>query len=205
MRKSLLFSFIIILTFSFNSVIAQEQISGYLTGALGPGQYIVVGDIYVPTGETLDILPGTELLHRGNYKWDIYGRLNAVGNAADSIYFLPEFEQDEYRWGGIHFYSGSSDESHIDYCVIDNGNFPYPLTYYQSITGISIEGSDITISNSRISNWYTFDSGGGIRAENASVSIENCTVVQNIARLIFESGSGIFLESCDGASIMYNV
>ena len=205
MRKSLLISFIIILTLSFNSIIAQEQISGPQSGILGPGQYIVIGDIEVQAGETLEIVPGTEFKHQDNFRWDIYGRLNAEGIAGDSIYFIPEFELEEYRWGGIKFNSGSSEESTIDYCVIDRGDFPYPEWAYEAATGIYIEGAGITVSNASISNWLTWGSGGGIYAQNAPVTIENCLIVKNIARMIFESGGGIYLDDCDGASILYNV
>jgi len=205
MRKLILLSFIISFTFSVNSIIAQEQISGPQSGILGPGEYQVVGDIQVVQGGTLEILPGTEFYHMGDYKWDIYGCLIAEGNSEDSIIFVPFDTLSEYRWGGIRFDSSGSDESIIDYCIIDNGDFPYPQLFFGDASGIYILGLSITISNSRISNWNNYGSGGGIYAFNSSFTVENCLIVNNLSAMPGNSGGGISIECCDGAGILYNV
>ena len=93
------------------SAFAQEQISGPQSGILGPGTYLVVGDIQVERTATLEIVPGTEFLHNGNWTWEISGQLNAAGVEGDSILFVRQNPIDNHRWGGIRFLAGASNAS----------------------------------------------------------------------------------------------
>ncbi len=56
------------------------QLSGPLSGVLGPGTYTVVGNIRVDTSQTLTILPSTTLDFQGPFRFDIYGLLSALGH-----------------------------------------------------------------------------------------------------------------------------
>lgn len=183
-------------------LLAQPNVSGAQSGTLGPGIYVVVGDIWIPEGETLTIVPMTTFLHSGSYKWDIYGQLNAEGAESDSIYFIRQNPIPEHHWYGLRFQEGASDASAIDYCVIDNCKIYWSL--YLPGGGIHTNGVDITVTNTRISNCgaYGYWFGGGIRAENASITVEKCLIVDNTDSS--GTGGGISLVDCHGASIMYN-
>jgi len=183
---------------------AQPQLSGALSGTLGPGAFTIVGDIRVEAEDSLMILPGTSLLHTGAFKWDIYGLLKAEGTETDSIYFVRFDTIPEHCWYGIRFQEGASDSSNIDYCVIDNCEDNW--SPYLPGGGIYTNGVDITVKNTRISNCgvHGYGCGGGIRAYNACITVENCLIVDNTDHSNNSSGGGILLAGCPNANIMYN-
>lgn len=183
------------------SAIAQEQISGPQSGILGPGTYLVVGDIQVQRTATLEIVPGTEFLHNGNWTWQISGQLNAEGVEGDSIYFIRQNPIDNHRWGGIRFLAGASSASTLDYCVIDycyHGIQPYN----NNGGGIYSDGVAVSISNTRVSNCSNYWDGGGIYAKAANVIIDRCLIVDNTAAS-GSNGGGIFLKDCTEATVTY--
>lgn len=106
---------LLIILICFNPLVAQE-ISGPVTGTLGPGTYYVTGNISVPVGDSLVIAPGTELLFHGGCTFAIYGYLEAVGTETDSIFFMRRYTS---LWEGIILYNYSSDDNHIAFCRID--------------------------------------------------------------------------------------
>jgi len=179
-------------------LLAQPHISGNLSGTLGPGTYIVDGTCTVQSGSTLTILPGTTFLHTGNYPWMIYGQLHAVGTTVDSIFFVRQNPVPEHRWGGIRFQEGSSANSSINYCVIDNCN-------YSTGGGLSIRSVALTISNSRISNCTgIYPGGGGIYVNGTNATIDHCLIVGNNAPS-GGNGGGIFFENCAAPQIKNSV
>lgn len=187
---------------ALTSICQAQIISGPQSGSLGPGEYVVVGDISVPAGESLTIQPGTTFLHSGPYSWNIYGLLTAVGTETDSIYFVRQEPIGNDRWRSIRFQNGASDESVLDYCVIDNCLIPADAPSSMLGGGIFTHAVDITVRNTRISNCETYWHGAGIYAHNASILVENCLIVENSA--LASRGGGIFLYNCEGAHIVGN-
>lgn len=182
----------------------QEQISGPLSGTLGPGTYLVVGDIRVLPATTLTIMPGTELMHNGHWYWYIYGQLNAEGAEEDSIYFIRQQPIEEHRWGGIRFLLGASSASTVDYCVIDNAVIPSGSPSSLKGGGMFSDGVSLTVSNTRISNCDAYWHGGGIYAQYANIVIDHCLIVDNEATL-GANGGGIYLYNCSEAAVSYCV
>lgn len=187
------------------SISAQNYVSGSTSGVLGPGIYIVIGDIQVPSGQVLTILPGTEFRHRGNYAWIIDGSLHAEGSKTDSIYFTRENPIAEHRWKGIRFQQGTVDGSVLNYCVIDHcyvnsGWFP-PYLYGG---GIYSYKAAIIVKNTRISNCEAAWHGGGIYAFNADILVDSCQIVNNTA-ILGANGGGIYLYNCPAPRIMNSV
>lgn len=160
--------------------LAQQQISGTLTGTLGPGSYLVTGNIQVAANQTLTIVSDTEFLHSGNYSWTIYGTLIAQGTETDSIRFIRQNPISTNRWGGIRFQTTAT-YGLFDYCVIDNCQN----------NGIYTNDANIIVRNSRISNCNA-TIGGGIYANSANLTVENCVIFNNIAG----NGGGISLYNC---------
>lgn len=180
-------------------VFAQPSIHGSLSGTIEAGTYIVDGDCQVNSSQTLTISPGTTFLFAGHFTWYIYGELQAVGTEDSLIQFLRQQPIENHRWGGIRFQSNASDESVLEYCIIDNcKNISYP-NYYGA--GIYTNGVDVTIRNSRITNCQA-SSGGGIYATgNAAITIDNSIV----AKCTAGNGAGIYLVSCPNAQITNSV
>ena len=184
---------------------AQQEISGPQSGTLGPGNYVVVGDIQVESGESLNIVPGTTFLHNGdepNYKWEIHGAFTAVGTENDSIYFLSQDGVTLYdRWGGLRFMFGAP-VAVLDYCVVDNCHLDFDDFY---VAGVNVNGGmGLNLTHSRVSNCYGWNISSGVYVINGDVFIDSCQIVGNFV-MNYPDGVGIHLENCDDAQILHSV
>ena len=180
---------------------AQTEISGSQSGTLGPGTYLVIGEISVETGNTLTIAPGTIFFHNGNHKWIISGQLTAVGAEGDSILFVRQDPVVEHRWGGLRFQPGTP-AAVLDYCVIDHCYMP---DYTGPNASITVNGSQgLTLKHSRVSNGACNNDHGGVYAINTTVIIDSCVIRDNEA-VNHPKGVGVFLENCTDSQILYSV
>ncbi|HEX7344301.1 MAG TPA: hypothetical protein VF398_08555 [bacterium] len=186
------------LLISLAAIAHAQNISGQLSGNLGPGTYTVVGNCWINAGDSLRIMPRTTLLHSGPYEWVINGRLLASGTQADSIRFIRQFPDTAYDWRGLRFNASSASGSLLEYCLIDHCN---NSTRYGG--GIYCSGAAITLRHSTVS-WSKANLGGGIYAANSAIIIEDCLVSHNSSvELITTSGNGggLFLLSSNNAYI----
>ena len=169
-----------------------QNLSGYLSGTLGPGTYTVVGNCEVQSGQTLTIVAGTRFEHTGNYAWTIRGRLNAEGTEADPIEFVRQQPITNHRWKGIRFEIGASNLSTLEWCNLD-----YVYTYLNGgaiyLNSVNIAIDHCTITNSEAG------SGGGLYANYCTngLVIENSTFSTNTAG----NGGGMYFNSCNGSVV----
>lgn len=194
-KKHLLTVLTLMMTAAF--AFGQPQISGAQSGILGPGDYIVVGDIRVNSGATLTIVPGTRFLHTGAYKWEVSGQLNINGTENDSVVFTRQQPIDQHKWRGIRFLAGSSTESSVNYAVIEYCNYPSGTTYYG--LGMYIAAA-IEVRNSRVSNCWSYWDGAGIYVANTTAIIDHCTITDNTAGS-GSNGGGIVLSTANNSQI----
>lgn len=155
-----------------NITLEPIGIAGPLTGYLTVGTYKVGGDIYVPANETLFIMPGTVLKFEKDIMFQVFGELRALGTSQDSIVFT--HNNDTIQWKGIDFKENSSDNSSLNYCIVE----------YSCDRGISIFKCSPTISNSIIQN-NTHESSVGGQGENlgggAGISLKySNTLIKNV-------------------------
>lgn len=91
--------------------------------AIGPGVVRVGCNVGINAGACLTITAGTQVVMVGDYHWDIWGRLVAVGTASDPITITAETwepDLDVGAWGPIYVrYNG---EAVFDYVDILHGN-----------------------------------------------------------------------------------
>jgi hypothetical protein len=118
----LLFGFILLAKTSNASAqtdIAAGNVSGLWAKANSP--YRVNGEITVPDGETLAIEPGVNVIFTGHYKFNVQGRILAIGTEQDSIIFTAD--DDSAGWHGLRFDNtpSSNDSSIIEYCRLEYG------------------------------------------------------------------------------------
>ena len=104
---------------------AQTIISGgIVTGTWKPANspYHINGEITIPNDSTLTIEPGVEVVFMGHYKFNVQGRLLAIGTKKDSIRFI--VEDKITGWHGIRFFNTKStnDTSKIVFCSFKYGN-----------------------------------------------------------------------------------
>jgi hypothetical protein len=184
-----------------SSAAGQATISGSQSGSLGPGTYIVDGDILVEAGSSLSILPGTSFLHNGNHKWLISGQFSAVGTEQDSILFTRQNPIDDHQWGGLHFVNGAP-EATLNYCHIDHCRLEFSITYFASVnvysgsTGLSLKHSRITCSN-------TYFYGGAVYAKNAGIFVDSC-IITSATLGNNPRGLSVYLVDCGNAQLLHS-
>lgn len=192
--KPILFTILLLLAFYPYVANAQPTLSGSLSGTLGPGSYIVVGNCTVDSGNTLTIQSGTTLLFSGHYSFKIYGELTAVGTEQDSIVFVSQFPGWEYEWSGIRFMSGSSRNSILSYAYMENAKYHVWPEYNGG--AVYVEANGITVTHCWIKNNYA-SAGGGIYVESASMTVSDCIIFGNEAG----NGGGMYINNSNGVTV----
>lgn len=152
--------------------------------------YVVVGDVEVMPGVTLEIQPGVVVQFRNvteqhgdplrspKAELVVYGTLRAVGTQASPIQFTAEVGTDLGSWGGILLYGSSS--------VIE-----FAEIRFAAVGTMTVESSP-TISNT--SYVYNFSA---IRAVNGAPRILHNTISL--------ADTGVLLEGTVGAVVSHNV
>ncbi|MFH1010936.1 MAG: right-handed parallel beta-helix repeat-containing protein, partial [bacterium] len=165
------------------------QLSGPLSGTLGPGVFHVVDTISVESGDSLTLLPGTTFTFDGPYPFRIYGTVLAEGTETDSIVFTTDTTANPDRWRGLRFSGSSASGSRLAYCRIERGFATgYALDNYGG--GVSCSDASPGFANC-IFNANTAYGGGGVDLSYpSSPAFEHCAFTGNTANL----GGGILCE-----------
>jgi hypothetical protein len=90
MIRSCWFLFGVLLILSANLIVyADTPVSGNVSGVwdINGSPYLVMGDLTVPNNQTLEILPGVQVIFQDHYLFTVNGVVRAQGTAADSIEF----------------------------------------------------------------------------------------------------------------------
>jgi hypothetical protein len=150
--------------------------------------YNVTCDVTVPTGQTLTIQPGVNVLFAGHYKFIVNGNLQAMGTEQDSIMFTRAFPTEESKWWGIRFLN-AGDTSRLAYCRIEwghaeGGSNPF-YDYYGG--GIDCENSPLVVTHSLLTHNASRYDGGAINIKDCSPLILNTTIADNVA---LDDGAG---------------
>jgi parallel beta-helix repeat protein/predicted outer membrane repeat protein len=153
---------------------SAAQLSGPLSGTLGPGIYHIGGRIWIEADSTLRLLPPTTFIFDGSIPFEIYGTLLAEGTASDSIVFTT-FQSGSWRWRGLRFLGTVGPYSRLSYCLIekafqrDRGGAVYCEHSSPIFTNCVIRGSRAT-------------SGGGLECWSAArPRFTNCVFSNNAA------------------------
>ena len=185
---------LLIICFLFLTIsVFATDVSGNQFGTwnLSGSPYNIIGEITVPTGETLEIEAGVEVIAMGNYKITALGNILAIGTQNDTIRF---HGNDELNWGGLRL-EDEMNESTFDYCRISNtdetNNYPIqsinsPIfinySYFDDHdSGISFfalssdDPSYMEIKNSKISN---IQKSGITITDNSNALIDSCEITQ---------------------------
>ena len=116
MKKTVVIIAFFISAFAF----AQTSISGTQSGtwALENTPYNVVGNITIPSGQTLTIEAGVEVNFQEHYTITVHGGIEANGTADEMIYFTTDNQAT--GWGGIYF-DNTATISHFSFCRLEYG------------------------------------------------------------------------------------
>jgi len=197
------------------------HVSGVWTWEPGSRDYVVLDSVYIPANERLKIEAGARILFRPGAFLQADGELRAIGQATDSIWFLPTADvsiNDTNRWKGI--YLNREDASKFSYCVISgskNGvriEEASPNFQFSTITdngdavgvetglggGFYIENSGAVINGCVISD-NSAANGGGLYIINAKPTITNCKIINNWAT----DGGGLYMKFLSGGLFQSNL
>ncbi|MEW6070533.1 MAG: right-handed parallel beta-helix repeat-containing protein, partial [Candidatus Thermoplasmatota archaeon] len=140
------------------------NIYGTLTTSNSP--YIVIGNLYVQSGQTLTIEQGVEIRFNTGYGLYVAGTLNAIGTENEKIVFTSNrVAPGRGDWYGISYYSGSSGT--LQYCVVE-----------YAIDAVYLYFSPRTISHCIIRHNYR-----GIWCKYSSATITNNILTDNYCGL----------------------
>ncbi len=94
---------------------AQTDVSGNVSGTwtVANSPYIAINNLVLQPADELTIEPGVEIRFDGNFRFDVFGYLLAVGTEADSITFTRNGDTD---WMSINFAQDTDDNSKLQYC-----------------------------------------------------------------------------------------
>jgi len=165
-----------------NQTLETIGLSGSLSGVLTAGIYKIGGDIFIEAANLLIIEPGTILEFKENIMFQIYGELIAEGTNEDSIKFT-NYNNGEF-WKGIDFKENASNNSIINYCIVEHSND----------RGISVFKCSPTISNSIIQyNTHQSSTNGQGEEEGGGAGI--CLKYSNsvVKNVIVRHNTGVTL------------
>jgi hypothetical protein len=170
---------------------AQTNIpSGNVSGtwALANSPYHINGEITIPNGETLTIEPGVDVIFTGHYKFNVQGRLLAIGTEQDTITFTAQ--NPETGWHGIRFREtpSTNDTTKIIYCKLQYGKANTGDNSEQSGGAIlmwnfgkAVIANCLIDHNISTGDYHNCGGGGICLFVNASPKILNNTLSNNIA------------------------
>jgi parallel beta-helix repeat protein len=192
---------------AYHTDIQTGNVSGTWTLANSP--YHINGEITIPDGQTLTIEPGVKVIFTGHYKFNVQGRLLAIGTQLDTITFTPQ--NPETGWHGIRFMSTpqTNDTAKIIYCKLQYGKANTGNDYDISGGAIFVLNfSKLIISNCLLHHNSCGSSGqpggGAICLWNSSSIICSNTLLNNNAPAS-GVGGGIICWQNANASISNNL
>ncbi len=164
-------------------VSAQTTVNGgQLTGKLSASgsPYLITSTIEVPTGKTLTIEPGVELLFNDSCNLHVYGSIQAQGTKTEPIRFSAR--DTNYGWKGIHLFENAenADSNLFEHCEF---SYTHQITQdiWKDYGALFLD----SVTNVRVSN-CTFNKNtayyaAAIRALFSDLKISNCQFQNNTA------------------------
>jgi hypothetical protein len=172
----------------------QPSLQGSLSGTLGPGTYLVVGNCTVDHGATVTVQPGTTFLFTGHFSWKIYGTLHANGTVTDSIQFKRQQSSTLYDWSGLRFLAGAATTCNLTHCYIEGARYQV----FPDVNGgaLYINNGGVQVSSCFIINNYA-TAGGGICVESSPATIDHCIIFGNTAG----NGGGLYVLNSQNVTV----
>ena len=185
-----------ILLFS-QTIIPAGDVSG--NWLINNAPYLIEGEITISDGETLTIDPGVVIEFQGHYKFNVQGKLIAIGNQQDLIKFTVSDTTGYYNnshtgWHGLRFNNTptTNDSSKIEYCQFEFGKAIGNNQFDNYGGAFFLDGfNKISLTNCLFFNNYATERGGAIYSGSNLFSY-NLVISENHAELW---GGGIFIGS----------
>jgi len=179
------------------TVIPAGDVSG--NWLINDSPYLIEGEIIIPNGETLIIDPGVIVEFQGHYKFNVQGKLIAIGNQQDLIKFTVSDTTGYYNnshtgWHGLRFNNtpATNDSSKVKYCQFEFGKAIGDFQIDNFGGALFVLGfNKISLSNCMFTNNYAAERGGGIYS-SSNLFTYNLIISENNA---VYWGGGIYIGS----------
>jgi len=177
------------------TVYDTDNVYGVTQGTWKPeyGVYHVTGDVEVPTGATLTILPGTQISFSEQKQLTVNGKIIAVGTETNPILFT----SDNF-WKGVSVLN-SSNENQFKNCRFNNAsgsalkinasNVAINACFFNDNTGTATAGalditsnSSVVVEKSIFANNFATNNAGAIGISGSTVNLKNNVIVNNTGR-----------------------
>ena len=182
-----------------NPPLTSNDVSGTITTTTWTAShspYRVTGAVTIPSGNTLTIEAGVDVLFDADVQFIVEGALRVHGTATDSVRFL-KGTADE--WGGIRISGG--DSSSFEYARISDGNADATNTpdWDGGALHCTGAGTRLMMAHCVISGNEANGSGGGLAfASSAAADLSYCSLLDNRCD---DSGGGVFNYSSANVSM----
>jgi hypothetical protein len=179
---------------------ASMTISGTVSTTIwraANGPYRITGATTVPSGDTLTIESGVEVIFEVDVPFIVDGILRVEGSRSDSVRFYPDVDSTS-EWGGIHLYG---DGLHtISYARISGGHTHGAGTLSRG-GGIRVEGSATTLrlEHSSVIGNVAEGSGGGVAVIDAALDASHTIIADNSA----SDGGGLYVSGSGGTVLRH--
>jgi len=171
----------------------ENVLMGNLSGTYPTATYRITGDLTIANGDTAYLQAGTEFLFDGEYNFNIYGTLKAIGTENDSIIFD---NYDDERWKGF-ILNDVSDETIFQYVRISKAKKLQAdwITMTNNGGGMCLNYSNpilnhVLINDNEVSS---LNNGGGMNLWYSSPTLTHVTITGNTAN----NGGGMRLWFSD--------
>ena len=179
--KRILLIFLVFCAFATNAQITQ--VSGNQSGTWS-GEVHLVGDVVVPSSETLTIEAGTSVISDGYFEILVLGNLSALGSesaritftVADTTGYSNYDDPEAGAWKG--FYLHKPETVKFRYCDFSYGK--NAINVDGGVMRVSM-ANGMKIAYCRFHHNTTRRKGGAMYAENSSMTIHDCEVFDNLA------------------------
>jgi len=172
-----------------STTVPGGDVSGTWTASGSP--YLIEGDLTVPSGETLTVEAGVEVVFQSWYKLTVHGTLLAEGTESAPILFTATPEAPD-TWLGIRIIDAPT-TSTLTHVIIENGGATGAAPENTG-GGLYVRNSAPVITYATIRDNFATKAGGGIALDNADAVIRDSTLINNQAgQGGSASGGGIYI------------
>jgi Right handed beta helix region/Secretion system C-terminal sorting domain len=186
----------IILALSLMLFADTEIPAGSVSGIwnLAGSPYNVNGEIQIEAGTALTIDAGVTVNFTGHYKFNVLGKILAVGTNGNEIIFTAA--DDVTGWHGFRFLNTTTtgqDESQLIYCNIEYGRATGISPDYQGGALYCLNSSELLTQYCSFSD-NSATTGGTMYLQNSDIEMNFVEITGGVAS---GAGGGIYLNSSD--------
>jgi hypothetical protein len=176
--------FLVVLFAVMGRMSAQTNVSaGAVSGTWqkSGSPYRVNGNVYVASGQKLIISSGVVVEFQGNFKMDVWGVIQALGKAKDTVVFTAKDKTNGWTGIWVHKQAAGNDSIIFDYCKIEYRGLQTPGSVPATGSALSIDTArKVRISNCLFTRNRSFNAAAG-NFRYCAVSIWKTALIANEA------------------------